>query len=187
MNARRMAAVAEEDAGVVEVTPRVTSIESLFGSGKGATAPEDAGEAVRYERGALIYAVDGPVGTLKHLVIDEEMAEVKALVVRMTAKNESVLVPPDLVDRSAGGALLLNVTREQFAKGASRSPRFETRMFTRASAEMVGKVIPVVFRGDARRSVASISRNHVETAASRDAFPAALGERRSWKRLFARG
>jgi hypothetical protein len=185
VNVRRTAVVAEDDAGAAEATPRVAPIEYLFGPGE--AAPADAGEAIRYERGALIYAVDGPVGTLKHLVIDEEMAEVKALVVRMSAKNESVLVPPDLVDRSAGDALLLNVTREQFAKGASRSPRFETRMFTRASAETVGKIIPMVFRGDARRSVAGISRNRVETAASRDALPTAPSERRSWKRLFARG
>lgn len=185
MNARRTVVVAEEDAGAAEATPRVAPIEYLFGPGE--EAPADAGEAIRYERGALIYAVDGPIGTLKHLVIDEEMAEVKALVVRVTARNESVLVPPDLVDRSAGGALLLTVTQEQFARGASRSPRFETRMFTRASAETVGKIIPMVFRGDARRSVAAISRNHVETAASCDALPPAPNERRPWKRLFARG
>src|SRR5215210_3759289 len=111
---------------------------------------------IRYERDSTVYALDGPVGTLKQVVIDEDVAEVKALVVRMTAKNESVLVPPDLVDKSVGTALLLNVTKEQFMLGASRSPRFEARMFTGADTKTVAKVIPLAFRGNKQRSLVSI-------------------------------
>lgn len=175
----------------------VATIEYLFGRGAPAPASEPAPEpelepesgrsAIRYERGGLVYALDGPVGTLRQVVIDEEMAEVKALVVRVAAKKESVLVPPDLVDKSVGGSLLLNVTREQFARGASRSPRFEARMFTGADAEQVSRVIPLVFRGDPRRSVVTLTRDHVETGASRDLPPAPPAPRASLlRRLWRR-
>jgi hypothetical protein len=116
-------------------------------------------------------------------VIDEEMGEVKALVVRMTEKNESVLVPPELVDKSVGAALLLSVTRAQFLAGASRSPRFHRRMFTAADPKRVSAIIPLVFRGDRRRSLASLARDSVETSETLEAASGAQAvARRSWWR-----
>jgi hypothetical protein len=143
---------------------------------------------IRYERGSTIYALDGPVGTLQQVVIDEDVAEVKALVVRMTTKNESVLMPPDLVDKSVGTALLLNVTKDQFLMGASRSPRFEARMFTGADVKTVVKVIPVAFRGNKQRSLVSIAGDVVQTSE----FLEPSGQRqptsprRSWWKRFGR-
>jgi hypothetical protein len=193
MNALQLTVSAseEEETNSEGTFQKVAPIDYLFGApnAEPAPAPELPEHSIRYERGSLIYAMDGPVGTLKQIVIDEEMAEVKALVVRMTTKKESVLVPPDLVDKSVGAALMLNVTQEQFAKGASRSPRFEARMFTGANAETVGKAIPMVFHGDARRSVVRISSDQVETSESHKASLSSLAsnERRSWKAIFARG
>lgn len=187
MYARKSTALipTDDDPGARQPDTPVAPVKYLFG-GENAAAPEPAPEppeqAIQYERGSLIYATDGPVGTLKQIVIDEEMAEVKALVVRMTSRKESVLVPPDLVDRSVGGALQLNVTQAQFARGASRSPRFEARMFTGADTGAVSRAIPVVFRGDPRRSVVRVSRDRVETGASPGDPPAAPASR-SRKRL----
>lgn len=156
----------EEDAAV-EATARVVQPnERLLESADSPrmAEPEAPRRDIRYERGSPVYAIDGPVGTLRQVVIDEEMAEVKALVVRLAAKNESVLMPPDLVDKSVGAALMLNVTKAQFAMGASRSPRLEARMFTGADTKSVAKVIPLVFRGNKRRSVVALSNDHVETS-----------------------
>src|SRR4029079_15279745 len=105
-----------EREGAGRAAQGIAPIEYLFGPGDPpAQASGPSPDAIHYERGSLIYATDGPVGTLRQIVIDEEMAEVKALVVRLAAKKESVLVPPELVAKSAGAGLLLNVTREQFA------------------------------------------------------------------------
>ena len=143
---------------------------------------------IRYERGSTVYALDGPVGTLKQVVIDEDVAEVKALVVRMTAKNESVLMPPDLVDKSVGTALLLNVTKDQFMLGASRSPRFEARMFTGADTKSVAKVIPLAFRGNKQRSLVRITGDVVQTSELLElpSLPQAELTRRAWWKRFRR-
>jgi sporulation protein YlmC with PRC-barrel domain len=166
-------------------------VEHLFE----ATAPVPATEQdaprrdIRYERGSTVYALDGPVGTLKQIVIDEDVAEVKALVVRMTTKNESVLMPPDLVDKSVGTALLLNVTKDQFLMGASRSPRFAARMFTGADIKSVVMVIPVAFRGNKQRSLVSIAGDVVQTSEFLEPSGPRQSEstRRFWWKRFSRG
>ena len=189
MDARQLNQVSNDaddtftDAGASAVRP----IEYLFGSADVAPAPTVAVERdIRYERGSTVYAIDGPVGTLQQMVIDEDVAEVKALVIRMAAKNESVLMPPELVDKCVGKTLLLNVTKEQFAKGASRSPRFDHKMFTAADAKMVAAVIPLAFRGNKQRSVVSISRDAMQTSEVLEPSPlpqAAPAGRFSWKRF----
>ena len=145
--------------------------------------------SIRYERGTLVSAIDGPVGTLRQVIVDEDKGEVKALVVRMAEKNESVLMPPDLVDKGVGSALLLNVTKAQFTAGASRSPRFDTQMFTAANTGQVANVIPLLPRSDARRSVVDVSSEHVETS---NVLPASSGRESSsvkprWWTRFGRG
>lgn len=124
-----------------------------------------ADRAIRYERGSIVCAIDGPVGTLRQVVIEEDAAEVKALVIRMSGTDESVLAPPELVDTCVGRSILLNVTREQFARGASRSPRFDPRMFTRADPGTVSTMIPIAFRGDKQRSIVEISNDALQTGA----------------------
>jgi hypothetical protein len=144
---------------------------SLFALPPNCGSKHQPRQAVSYKRGSRVYATDGPVGTLRQVVIDEDMGEVKALVVRLTTKNESVLVPPDLVDKCINGALQLNVTKAQFSAGATRSPRFNRRMFTGADSRQVARAIPLVFRGDWRRSVVRLSRDTVETSDTLEVKP----------------
>jgi len=168
--------------------PSARPIEYLFGSAN--DVPEltlDSPEPdIRYVRGSIVYALDGPVGTLRQVVIDEDVAEVRALVIRMAAKDESVLMPPELVDKCVGKTLLLNVTKEQFAKGASRSPRFDAQMFTRANAKTVSAVIPLAFRGNKQRSLVSISPTAVQTSEVLEPAPlpqTSPTSRRWWQRF----
>lgn len=150
-------------------------------------APEPSRGVVRYERGSRVYARDGAVGTLRQVVIDEDVGEVKALVVGADDRNESVLVPPDLVESSDGSAIQLTVTRQQFARGASRSPRFDPRMFTAADVKRVAGMIPLLFQGDPRRSVVALSADFVETSDSHASIRHAPAERLSvWKRFWHR-
>jgi hypothetical protein len=176
----------EDDAIPATLAP----VEHLFGAPDAVPVvePDSPRHDIHYERGSTVYALDGPVGTLRQIVIDEDVAEVKALVVRMAAKNESVLMPPDLVDKSVGTALLLNVTKDQFLLGASRSPRFETRMFTSADAKTVAKVIPLAFRGNKQRSVVSIAGDVVQTSEFLEPSGPRQPEstRRSWWKRFSR-
>ena len=165
-------------------------IDHLFGGAEPTPVadPDAPRRDIRYERGSTVYALDGPVGTLKQIVIDEDVAEVKALVVRMTAKNESVLMPPELVDKSVGTALLLNVSKDQFLLGASRSPRFEARMFTGADVKTVTTVIPLAFRGNKQRSLVSIAGDVVQTSEYLEPSSPRQPEatRRSWWKRFSR-
>jgi hypothetical protein len=155
----------EDETGVATLVPLSFDQHRQQPQSELPAAPAAPSPGVRYARGSLVYATDGPVGTLRQIVIDEDLAEVKALVVRMAAKKESVLVPPDLVDVSADAGLLLTVTQEQFLHGASRSPRLDPKMFTRARLKQVAKVMPAVFGGDPRRSVISVSGDQVATGA----------------------
>jgi hypothetical protein len=182
--------IVERRDGDDAVPEALAPVEQLFGEREPSPAAQldSPRPDIRYERGSTVYALDGPVGTLKQVVIDEDVAEVKALVVRMTTKNESVLMPPDLVDKSVGTALLLNVTKDQFMLGASRSPRFEARMFTGADAKTVARVIPLAFRGNKQRSLVSITGDVVQTSELLElpSLPRPESTRRSWRMRFRR-
>ena len=180
----------EQEAFSGAIPPPVRPIEYLFGSADvvPSATPDSVRPDISYERGSTVYALDGPVGTLRQVVIDEDVAELKALVIRMTAKNESVLMPPELIDKCVGNTLLLNVTKEQFLMGASRSPRFDSRMFTGADAKTVAAVIPLAFRGNKQRSLVSISGDVAQTSEVLEpsSMPQLTPARRSWKTRFGR-
>ena len=179
------------DGGIVSLgrsEPVTRPVAYLFGSAD--STPNMAADSperdIRYQRGSAVYATDGPVGTLRQMVIDEDVAEVKALVIQMAERNESVLMPPELVDKCVGKTLLLNVTKAQFAKGASRSPRFDPKMFTGVDARTVAAVIPLTFRGDKQRSVVNISPETLQTSEILEpSLPpqTALASRSRWKHL----
>lgn len=158
--------VAENEQDAHENEPAIRPIEYLFGQTDDVptSLPHVTDRTIRYERGSIVCAIDGPVGTLRQMVIEEDAAEVKALVIRVSTTDESVLAPPELVDKCVGKTILLNVTKEQFAKGASRSPRFDPRMFARADSRTVSTMIPVAFRGDRQRSIVEISDDALQTA-----------------------
>src|SRR5262249_50293845 len=69
---------------------------------------------IRYERNGAVYATDGKVGSLKKVVVDEGVGEVVELVVAVEGQDRSVLLPPDLVDKTAGSAVFLTINRIQF-------------------------------------------------------------------------
>lgn len=129
----------------------------------GPAPTEPAAAAIRFERGSRVYATDGPVGTLRQLVVDPATGTVEALVVRLDGKREAALTPPDLVDRSVGAALFLTISREQFALGASRTPRFDGRQFAKANLRALNQAIRRPAVGDSRRSIGWIGRDAVET------------------------
>jgi hypothetical protein len=56
-----------------EVIPEAPMpVEHLFEATD--AAPAAPRRDIRYERGSTVYALDGPVGTLKQIVIDEDLA-----------------------------------------------------------------------------------------------------------------
>lgn len=187
----------DEDERATDITETVVRpIDYLFAD-VAAVADADAAPAppadavtgaIRYERGSIVFAIDGPVGTLRQMVIDEDVAEVKALIIRMSTTNESVLTPPELVDKCVGSTILLNVTKEQFAKGASRSPRFDPRMFTGADPKTVRALIPVAFRGEKQRSIVSIAGDALVTSdvLESSVSPYDLPTPRPWWKRFSR-
>lgn len=179
-----------EDETAAHDAASVRPIEYLFGQADDAPAalPQAVDRSIRYERGSVVCAIDGPVGTLRQIVVEEDAAEVKALVIRVSTTNESVLAPPELVDTCVGKTILLNVTREQFARGASRSPRFNPRMFTRADSGTVSTMIPVAFRGDKQRSIVEISDDALQTGEVLEPAvpPHDPATRRPWWKQFGR-
>lgn len=86
-------------------------------------------EALQLERGARIYATDGPAATLRQVVADDLHGEIVALVVTPNGADHSVLMPLEPVNRSAGGALFLSMTRAQFAQAAAAAPRYVPSAF----------------------------------------------------------
>jgi sporulation protein YlmC with PRC-barrel domain len=117
---------------------------------------------VRYERGGIVYATDGKVGTLKQIVVDDTSGEVSDLVITVDDTSRIVLLSPDLVDKTAGSAVFVLVNRTQFAERAANLPDFERKHFSKVDAKALAKKasdrpqIP-------RRSVLSAGRDYVET------------------------
>jgi hypothetical protein len=71
----------DENDPIPEVPAQVAApIEPLFRATdpEPAVAPVAPHRDIRYERGSTVYALDGPVGTLKQIVIDEDAAEVRS-------------------------------------------------------------------------------------------------------------
>lgn len=119
---------------------------------------------LRYERGALIYAVDGLVGSLKQVVVDQNSGEVTALVVRVDGSPDAVLMPPDLVDKTAGSAIFLTLNRAQIAASATRARRYDKAQFVRANPKSLLTVADTMRSRNPRRAIAQIGRDFVETA-----------------------
>ncbi|MFM9107237.1 MAG: hypothetical protein ACKOWF_11140 [Chloroflexota bacterium] len=85
------------------------------------------------ERNARVFASDGPVGVLRQLVVDESSGEISLLVIAPEDGSPPILVPAGLLQRSAGSALFLSVSRSQFARAAARAARFDKAGFQPAN------------------------------------------------------
>lgn len=118
---------------------------------------------VRYEKDGPIYATDGKVGTLKKVVVDESTAEVAEIIVAVDGGDQHVVLPADVVDRSAGAALFISLNRVQFAERVAAGPGYTRSHFAKADLKALlhhkDGARPVV----ARRSVTNVGNNFVET------------------------
>ncbi len=99
----------------------------MFRKSGNARQPNAVGDAERllFERNARIFASDGPVGSLRQVVIDEQTGEITMLVVTPEDSTPPILVPANLLHRSAGSAIFLSINRSQFARAAARAARFD--------------------------------------------------------------
>lgn len=118
---------------------------------------------VRYERGGTVYATDGRVGVLKQVVVDEAAGAVSDLIVQVDDGARTVLLPPDLVDKTAGSAVFVSVNRVQFAERTAAAPTYDKRGFARVEAKTLLKNGAAERKNNPRRAVIQAGRDFVET------------------------
>lgn len=118
---------------------------------------------IRYERNGAVYATDGKVGDLKKVVVDEGVGEVVELVVAVDGADRVVLLPPDLVDKTAGSAVFLTINRVQFTERATSAAAFEKKHFARADLKTLVKREGRPTGTNPRRAVANVGKDFVET------------------------
>ncbi len=121
--------------------------------------------AIRYERNGPIYATDGKVGLLKRVVIDENAREVVELVAETLDSGRLVVLPLDLIDRSAGSALFLSINHVQFADRAVNGPGFDQSKFAKVDLKGFLKKRKTVNAATGRRTIANGGENFIETPA----------------------
>lgn len=118
---------------------------------------------VRYEKDGPIYATDGKVGSLKKVVVDEAAAEVVELIIAIDGGDQCLVLPADVVDRSAGAAVFISLNRVQFAERVASGSGYTKGHFAKADLKAL------LHRKDgsrqmvARRSVTNVGSNFVET------------------------
>lgn len=95
--------------------------------------------AVRYERNGPVYATDGKVGVLKKVAVDEAAGEIVELIIQVDGSERMALIPPDVVDKSAGSALFLTINRVQFAERALAGPAYVKSHFAKADIKALLK------------------------------------------------
>jgi hypothetical protein len=98
-----------------------------------------APDRMRFERNARIFASDGPVGVLRQVIVDEASGEITMLVVALEDGATPILVPANLIERSAGSALFLSVNRSQFARAAARAARLDMEGYRAANVKQAIK------------------------------------------------
>lgn len=121
---------------------------------------------MRYERNGPVYATDGKVGLLKRVIVDERASEVVELVIQTLDGERLVVLPLDLVDRSAGSALFLSVNHVQFADRAANSTSFEKSKFAKVDLKGLLKKRKGDGESSPRRSVADAGEHFVATPAA---------------------
>jgi hypothetical protein len=98
---------------------------------------------------------------LKKVVVDEGIGEVVELVVAVEGEERTVLLPPDLVDKSAGSAVFLTINRIQFTERATSAAAFDKKHFARADLKSLLKSKGA--SRNPRRAVSSAGSDFVET------------------------
>ena len=118
---------------------------------------------VRYEKDGPIYATDGKVGSLKKVVVDESSAEVAEIIVAPDGSQVLVVLPADVVDRSAGAALFLTLNRVQFAERMAAGPSYARNHFAKADLKALMHRKDASRKLHPRRSVTNVGSDFVET------------------------
>lgn len=118
---------------------------------------------IRYERNGSVFATDGKVGSLKKVVVDEGVGEVVELVVAIDGDDRTVLLPPDLVDKTAGSAVFLTINRIQFAERAASAMAFEKKHFAKVDVKALLKRDGKTGASNPRRAVSNAGDDFVET------------------------
>jgi hypothetical protein len=121
-------------------------------------------QSVRYERNGTVYATDGRVGTLRRVVVDEAAGEVVELVIQGD-DSRTVLVPIDLVDKTAGSAVFLTANRTQYAERAANAAEYDKRGFAAADRKTLLAAAGKLAEKLPRRGVAELGKDFVETPA----------------------
>lgn len=119
--------------------------------------------SIRFERGGTVYATDGRVGTLRQVVVDERAGEVAELIVKADGSDRSIVITPDLVDKTAGSAVFITVNRVQFAERLAASPDYDKKQFARADTKVLVKQGEVARERNPRRAVIEAGVDFVET------------------------
>jgi hypothetical protein len=122
------------------------------------------GRTLRYERGGAVYATDGLVGYLKHVVVDESAGDAVALVVQVEETGREILLPLQAVDKTAGSAVYLTGSSRQFADWALRAPAYQRKRASKANLKTLLRE-RVRYGKDPRRTILQAGRDYLETAA----------------------
>ena len=126
---------------------------------------------IRYERNGTVYATDDRVGILKQVVVDDATDEIAELVIEVDGAGRTVLLPTDLVDKTAGSALFLTENRVQFTERVANAPGFERKHFGRVDPKSLVAALSDDGPRSPRRTVVGADRDYVETP---------LGRPRAW-------
>jgi hypothetical protein len=120
---------------------------------------------LRYERGGAVYATDGRIGHLRHVVVDEDAGEAVALVVQDEETGREILLPLQAVDKTAGSAVYLTGSRRQFSDWVLRAPVYQRKRAAKANLKTLLRE-RVRYGKDPRRTILQAGRDYLETAAA---------------------
>ncbi|CAA9558733.1 MAG: hypothetical protein AVDCRST_MAG73-3440 [uncultured Thermomicrobiales bacterium] len=133
--------------------------------------------SIRLERGGKVYATDGLVGLLKHVVVDKATGELVSLAIAVDGQPRPILMPIGLVDKTAGTAVFLTMSRAQFQSGAPRAPQYDKGRFAAANLKTLLAKATAATGRDPRRAIARAGRDFLETPPVSLVEPAGLVNR----------
>jgi hypothetical protein len=120
--------------------------------------------SLSFQRNAAIYATDGRVGVLKKVIVDEGAGEVKGLIVELESESRAILVPVDLVSKTGGTAIFLNLKYSEFVEGATVAPVYEKRRFKKVNVRALRKNGARAAEQRRREAITRLGSDMIETA-----------------------
>jgi hypothetical protein len=125
----------------------------------------ESNRTFRYERGGGVYATDGKIGTLRQVLVDEGAGVVLALVIDIDRTNVSILMPPEAVAKTAGSAVYLMGTCQQFIEWVPSAHRHNPKSVARARVRKLTRDRSGV-SVDPRRMILRAGPAFIETGSS---------------------